>query len=145
MDERLPTGEQQHFFEELLAYLRTELEARKDPEAVEQRARMFDALAGEAGRARVLRDQRLAEQGFVYLSEEGEQRLKHIGELTYLDVPAILAEMEKTAAVSGEYVESDGTVYVIEYGGRKLITADPGDPSAPLRTRWHVLKGEWPR
>ena len=145
MDERLPSAEQRRFFEELLAYLRDELEARKDPEAVDQRARMFDALAGEAGRARVLRDQRLAEEGFVYLSEGGEQRLKHIDELTYLDVPAILAEMEKTAAVSGEYVESDGTVYVIEYGGRKLITADPGDPSAPLRARWRELKGEWPR
>ena len=104
---------------------------------------MFDALAGEAGRARVLRDQRLAEEGFVYLSEGGEQRLKHIDEVTYLDVPAILAEMEKTAAVSGEYVESDGIVYVIEYGGRKLITADPGDPSVPLRARWRGLKGEW--
>jgi hypothetical protein len=145
LDEGLLTGEQRRFFEELLAYLRNELEARKDPEAVEQRTRMFAALAGEAGRAWVLRDQRFAEEGFVYLSEEGKQRLKHIGELTYLDVPAILAEMEKTAAVSGEYVESDGDVYVIEYGGRKLITADPGDPSAPLRTRWRELKGEWPR
>jgi hypothetical protein len=143
LNERFPTGEQRRFFEELLAYLRNELEARKDPEAVEQRARMFDALAGEAGRARVLRDQRLAEEGFVYLSEGGEQRLKHIDEVTYLDVPAILAEMEKTAAVSGEYVESDGIVYVIEYGGRKLITADPGDPSVPLRARWRGLKGEW--
>ena len=143
MNERFPTGEQRRFFEELLAYLRNELEARKDPEAVEQRARMFDALAGEAGRARVLKDQHLAEEGFVYLSEGGEQRLKHIDEVTYLDVPAILAEMEKTAAVSGEYVESDGIVYVIEYGGRKLITADPGDPSVPLRARWRGLKGEW--
>ena len=145
MYERLPTGEQLCFFKELLAYLRNELEARRDPEAVEQRARMFDALAGEVGRSRVLRDQRLAEEGFVYLSEGGEQRLKHIDELTYLDVPAVLAEMEKTAAVSGEYVESDGTVYVIESGGRKLITADPGDPSAPLRARWRKLTGEWPR
>lgn len=145
MDEGFPTGEQRRFFEELLAYLRNELEARKDPEAVEQRARMFAALAGEVGRASVLRDQRLAEEGFVYLSEEGKQRLKHIDELTYLDLPAILAEMEKTAAVSGEYVESDGDVYVIEYGDRKLITADPGDPSAPLRARWRELKGGWPR
>ena len=32
---------------------------------------------------------------------------------------------------------------VIEYGGRKLITADPGDPSVPLRARWRGLKGEW--
>jgi hypothetical protein len=144
LDEGFPPGEQRSFFEELLAYLRNELEARKDPEAVEQRARMFAALAGEVGRAQVLRDQRLAEEGFVYLSKEGKQRLKHIDELTYLDVPAILAEMEKTTAVSDEYVESDGAVYVIEYGGRKLITVDPGDPSAPLRTRWRELKGEWP-
>ncbi len=144
MNEEFPTEEQRRFFEELLAYLRNELKARKDQEAVEQRARMFAALAGEAGRARVLRDQRLAEEGFVYLSKEGEQRLKHIDELTYLDVPAILAEMEKVAAVSGEYVESDGAVYVIEYGGRKLITADPGDPSAPLRARWRELKDGWP-
>jgi hypothetical protein len=145
LDEGFPAGEQRRFFEELLAYLRNELEARKDPEAVEQRARMFAALAGEAGKAWVLKDQRLAEEGFVYLSEEGKQRLKHVDELTYLDLPAILAEMEKTAAVSGEYVESDGTVYVIEYGGRKLITPDPGDPSAPLRARWRELKGGWPR
>ena len=144
MYEEFPTEEQRHFFEELLAYLRNELKARKDQEAVEQRARMFAALAGEAGRARVLRDQRLAEEGFVYLSKEGEQHLKHIDELTCLDVPAILAEMEKVAAVSGEYVESDGAVYVIEYGGRKLITADPGDPSAPLRARWRELKDGWP-
>ena len=144
MDEGFPTVEQRRFFEDLLAYLRDELEARKDPEAVEQRARMFAALAGEAGKTQVLRDQRLAEKGFVYLSEEGKQHLKHIAELTWLDVPAILAEMEKTAAVSGEYVESDGAVYVIEYGGRKLITADPGDPSTPLRARWRELKGGWP-
>ena len=65
MDEGLLTGEQRRFFEELLAYLRNELEARKDPEAVEQRTRMFAALAGEAGRAWVLRDQRFAEEGFV--------------------------------------------------------------------------------
>jgi len=145
LDEGFPTGEQRRFFEELLAYLHNELEARKDPEAVEQRARMFAALAGEVGRAQVLRDQRLAEGGFVYLYKEGKQRLKHIDELTYLDVPAILAEMEKTTAVSDEYVESDGAVYVIEYGDRKLMTADPGDPSAPLRARWRELKGEWPR
>ena len=144
MYEEFPTEEQRRFFEELLAYLRNELKARKDQEAVEQRARMFAALAGEACRARVLMDQLLAEEGFVYLSKEGEQRLKHIDELTYLDVPAILAEMEKVAAVSGEYVESDGAVYVIEYGGRKLITADPGDPSAPLRARWRELKDRWP-
>jgi hypothetical protein len=144
LDEGFPTGEQRSFFEELLAYLRNELEARKDPEAVEQRVRMFTTLAGEVGRAQVLRDQRLAEGGFVYLSKEGKQRLKHIDELTYLDVPAILAEIEKTTAVSDEYVESNDAVYVIEYGGRKLITADPGDPSAPLRARWRELKGEWP-
>ena len=144
MYEKFPTEEQRRFFEELLAYLRNELQARKDQEAVEQRTRMFAALAGEAGRVRVLRDQRLAEEGFVYLSKEGAQHLKHVDELTYLDVPDILAEMEKVAAVSGEYVESDGAVYVIEYGGRKLITADPGDPSAPLRARWRDLKCEWP-
>jgi hypothetical protein len=144
LDEGFPTGEQRRFFKELLAYLRSELEARKDPEAVEQRVRMFATLAGEVGRAQVLRDQRLAEEGFVYLSKEGKQRLKHIDELTYLDVPAILAEMEKTTAVSDEYVETDGALYVIEYGGRKLITVDPGDPSAPLRARWRELKGEWP-
>ena len=143
MYEEFPTEEQRRFFEELLAYLRNELQARKDQEAVEQRARMFAALAGEAGKARVLRDQRLAEEGFVYLSKESEQRLKHIDELTYLDVPAILAEMEKVATVSGEYVESDGALYVIEYDGRKLITADPGDPSAPLRDRWRELKDRW--
>ena len=101
---------------------------------------MFAALAGETGRDRVLRDKRLVEEGFVYLSEREEQRLKHIDELTPLDIPAVLAEMEKTAAVSGEYMESDGAVYVIEYGGRKLITPDPGDPSVPLRTRWRGLK-----
>jgi hypothetical protein len=144
LDEGFPTGEQRRYFEELLAYLHNELEARKDPEAVEQRARMFAALAGEVGRAQVLRDQRLAEGGFVYLSKEGKQRLKHIDELTYLDVPAILAEIEKTTAVSDEYVESNDAVYVIEYGDRKLIIADPGDPSAPLRARWRELKGEWP-
>ncbi len=137
------TGEQRRFFEELLAYLREELEARKDPEGVEQRVRMFASLAGEAGKDQVLRDKRFAEEGFVYLSEKGERRLKHIDELTPLDVPAVLAEMEKTAAVSGEYMESDGAVYIIEYGGRKLITPDPGDPSAPLRTRWRELKDGW--
>jgi hypothetical protein len=137
------TEEQRRFFEELLEYLRDELEARKDQEAVEQRVQMFATLAGETGRARVLRDKRLAEEGFVYLSEKGKQRLKHIDELTPFDVPAILAEMEKTAAVSSEYIESDGTVYVIEYGGRKLITPDPGDPSVPLRARWRELKDGW--
>jgi len=137
------TGEQWRFFEELLAYLREELEARRDPEGVEQRIRMFASLAGEAGRDQVLKDKRLAEEGFVYLSEKGERRLRHIDELTLLDVPAVLAEMEKTAAVSGEYVESDGAVYIMEYGGRKIVTPDPGDPSAPLRARWRELKDGW--
>ena len=137
------TGEQWRFFEELLAYLREELEARRDPEGVEQRISMFASLAGEAGRDQVLKDKRLAEEGFVYLSEKGERRLRHIDELTLLDVPAVLAEMEKTAAVSGEYVESDGAVYIMEYGGRKIVTPDPGDPSAPLRARWRELKDGW--
>ena len=137
------TEEQRRFFEELLQYLRDELEARKDPEAVEQRVQMFAALAGETGRARVLRDKRLAEEGFVYLSEKGKRRLKRVDELTPLDVPAVLAEMENTAAVSSEYIESDGVVYIIEYGGRKLITPDPGDPSVPLRARWRKLKDGW--
>ena len=139
------TGEQRRFFEDLVAYLRDELEARKDPEAAEQRARMFASLAGEAGRAQVLEDKRLAEGGFVYLFEEGERRTKRVGELSSADAPAVLAEMDRTAAVSGEYVESDGATYVIEYGGRKLVTPDPGDPSAPLRARWRELKGRWPQ
>ena len=137
------TGEQWRFFEELLAYLREELEARRDPEGAEQRIRMFASLAGEAGRDQVLKDKRLAEEGFVYLSKKGERRLRHIDELTLLDVPAVLAEMEKTAAVSGEYMESDGAVYIMEYGGRKIVTPDPGDPSAPLRARWRELKDGW--
>lgn len=138
------TEEQRRFFEDLLAYLRDELEARKDPEAAEQRARMFASLAGEAGRTQVLEDKRLAEGGFVYLFGEGERRTRRVDELSPADAPAVLAEMERTAAVSGEYVESDGAVYVIEYGGRKLVTPDPGDPSAPLRARWRDLKGGWP-
>ncbi len=136
--------EQRCFFEDLLAYLRDELEARKDPEAAEQRARMFASLAGEAGRTQVLEDKRLAEAGFVYLFEEGKRRTKCMDELSPADVPSVLAEMERTAAVSGEYVESDGAVYIIEYGGRKLVTPDPGDPSALLRVRWRELKGGWP-
>ena len=138
------TEEQRRFFEDLLVYLRDELEARKDPEAAEQRARMFASLAGEAGRAQVLEDKRLAEDGFVYLFEEGNVCTKHVDELSPTDAPAVLAEMERTAAVSGEYVESDGAVYVIEYGGRKLVTPDPGDPSAHLRARWRKLKRGWP-
>ena len=136
--------EQQHFFEELLAYLRDELKARKNPEATEQRVRMFASLAGEAGKARVLEDKRLAEKGFVYLFEEGKRCTKRIEELHPFDVSAVLAEMERTVAVSDEYIESDGTIYVIEYGGRKLVTPDPGDPSAPLRVRWRELKEGWP-
>ena len=144
MGSGFPTGEQRRFFEELLAYLRDELEARKDPAGAEQRGEMFGALAGEEGRAQVLKDQRLAEEGFVYLAERGEKYLKHLDELSPSDVPAILAEMESAAAVGGEYAESAGGVYVIEYGGRKLITPDPGDPSAPLRARWRELKDGWP-
>ena len=145
MDKWSLTGKQRRFFRDLLAYLHDELEARKDPEAAEQRAQMFVSLAGEAGRSQVLEDKRLAEEGFVYLFEEGKPRTKRVDELSPLDAPAVLAEMERTAAMSGEYVESDGAVYVLEYGGRKLVTSDPGDPSAPLRTRWRELKGGWPR
>lgn len=144
MDDRSLIQEQRRFFEDLLAYLRDELEARKDPEAAEQRARMFASLAGEAGRDQVLEDKRLAEAGFVYLFEEGKRRVRLLEELSPLDAPAVLAEMERTAAVSAEYIESDGATYVIEYGGRKLVTSDPGDPSAPLRVRWRELKGGWP-
>ena len=144
MDKGCLTEEQRRFFEELLTYLSDELKARKDPKAAEQRARMFASLAGEAGKAQVLEDKRLAEDGFVYLFEEGKRRTKRIEDLRAFDVPAVLAEMERTVAVSDEYIESDGTVYVIEYGGRKLVTPDPGDPSAPLRIRWRELKGGWP-
>ena len=143
----LLTEEQRSFFDDLLAYLRDELEARRDPEAIEQRIQMFDSLAGEVGRARVLEDKSLAEEDFVYLAEEGKKgkkRLKRVGELTPLDVPAILAEIESVAAVGGEYMESDGVVAVMEYGGRKVVTPDPGDPSAPLRNRWRELKSGWP-
>ncbi len=144
LDDRSLIQEQRRFFEDLLAYLRDELEARKDPEAAEQRARMFASLAGEAGRDQVLEDKRLAEAGFVYLFEEGKRRVRLLEELSPLDAPAVLAEMERTAAISAEYIESDGATYVIEYGGRKLVTSDPGDPSAPLRVRWRELKGGWP-
>lgn len=135
--------EQQHFFEDLLAYLREELEARKDPEGVEQRARMFAFLGGEAGRAWVFRDKHLAEKGLIYMAKKGKRQLKHIDELTPHDVPAIMAEMEATVAVSGEYMEEDGVVYVLEYGGHKVTTPDVGDPSAPLRARWNELKNAW--
>lgn len=138
------TQEQQRFFEQLLAYLRDELEARKDPEAVEQRVRMFASLAGEAGRSWALKDKRFAEEGLVYLSQKGKKHLKYIDELTPGDVPAVMAEMDATAAVSGEYVESDGVLYVIEYGGRKMTIPDPGDPSIPFRARWRELKDGWP-
>ncbi|MDQ3736855.1 MAG: hypothetical protein M3318_05350, partial [Actinomycetota bacterium] len=103
MSSELLTGEQQRFFEELLAYLRDELKARKDPTAAEQRAEMFGALAGEAGRAQALKDKSLAEEGFVYLAERGEKYLKHVDELSPSDVPNILAEMEAAAAIGGEY------------------------------------------
>lgn len=137
------TEEQRRFFEELLAYLRNELEARKDPEAVEQRVKMFAHLAGEAGRNWVLKDKCLAEQGLIYLAKRGKKYLKHIDELTPSDVPAVLAEMEAVMAVSGEYVETDDEVWVFEYAERKLITPEVDDPSAPLRARWHELKGSW--
>ena len=65
MSSELLTGEQQRFFEELLAYLRDELEARKDPAAAEQRAEMFGALAGEAGGGQGPKDKKLAGEGFV--------------------------------------------------------------------------------
>ena len=144
LDKERLTTEQRRFFEELLTYLRVELEDRKDSEAAGQRARMFASLAGEAGKAQVLEDKRLAEQGFVYLFEQGKRCTKRMDELCPLDVPAVLAEMERTTALSAEYIESDGTVYVIEYGGRKMVTPDPGDPSAPLRARWREMKGVWP-
>ena len=136
--------EQRRYFEELLAYLRDELKARRDSEATEQRARMFASLAREAGKAQVLEDKRLAEEGFVYLFQEGKRCTKRMDELCPLDVPAVLAEMERTTALSDEYIESDGAVYVIEYGGRTLVTPDPGDPSAALRDRWRALRGGWP-
>lgn len=144
MDKESLTEQQRRFFEELLAYLRDELKARKDPEATEQRARMFVSLAGEAGKAQVLKDKRLAEEGFVYLFQEGKRRTKRMDQLCPLDVPDVLAEMDRTTALSDEYIESDGAVYVIEYGGRTLVTPDPGDPSAALRDRWRELKGGWP-
>jgi hypothetical protein len=144
LGKRSLTEQQRRFFEELLAYLRDELKARKDPEATEQRARMFVSLAGEAGKAQVLKDKRLAEEGFVYLFQEGKRRTKRMDQLCPLDVPDVLAEMDRTTALSDEYIESDGAVYVIEYGGRTLVTPDPGDPSAALRDRWRELKGGWP-
>ena len=144
MDKESLTEQQRRFFKELLAYLRDELKARKDPEATEQRARMFVSLAGEAGKAQVLKDKRLAEEGFVYLFQEGKRRTKRMDQLCPLDVPDVLAEMDRTTALSDEYIESDGAVYVIEYGGRTLVTPDPGDPSAALRDRWRELKGGWP-
>ena len=137
------TEEQRCFFEELLAYLRDELEARKDPEAVEQRVKMFAHLAGEAGRNWALKDKRLAEQGLVYLAKRGKKYLKHIDKLTPSDVPAVLAEMEAVMAVSGEYVETDDEMWVVEYGERKLITPEVEDPSAPIRACWRELKGSW--
>ncbi|HLL38427.1 MAG TPA: hypothetical protein VK357_02030 [Rubrobacteraceae bacterium] len=105
---------------------------------------MFASLAGEAGKAQVLEDKRLAEEGFVYLFQEGKRRTKRMDQLCPLDVPDVLAEMDRTTALSDEYIESDGAVYVIEYGGRTLVTPDPGDPSAALRDRWRELKGGWP-
>ena len=137
------TEDQKRFFEKLIAYLRDELEARKDPEAAEQRAQMFAHLAGESGRNSVLKDKRLAEQGFVYLAKRGKKYLKHIDDLVPSDVPALLAEMEAVVAVSGEYLKTDDEVWVFEYGERKLVTPEVEDPSAPLRARWRELKDGW--
>ncbi len=85
MDKESLTEQQRRFFEELLAYLRDELKARKDPEATKQRAQMFASLAGEAGKAQVFEDKRLAEEGFVYLFEEGKRRTKRMDELCPLE------------------------------------------------------------
>ena len=86
-------------------------------------ARMFDALAWEAGSAWVLRDQHLAEEGSS-TSPKGNQRLKH----STRDI--------STYQPSSRDGENRGRKRRIrlerrhlvrhEYGGRKLITADPG-------------------
>ena len=55
-----------------------------------------------------------------------------------------LPSVTATPVTRAEYVESDGAVYVIELGGRELVTPDPVDPSAPLRARSRELKGGWP-
>lgn len=54
----------------------------------------------------MLEDKRLVEGGFVYLFEEGKRRTKRMDELCPLDAPAVLAEMERTAPVSVNYIRS---------------------------------------
>jgi hypothetical protein len=85
----------------------------------------------------VLEDERLVEGGFVYLFEEGKRRTKRMDELCPLDAPAVLAENGEDRGRERQLHKERSAVYAIEYGGRKLVTSDPGDGvgyPVPMRT-----------
>ena len=80
--------EQREFFDEVLAFLRNELETRLDPQTV--------ALISKInGPAYALRDKLLAKQGRVYLTDRrGRQRTKPIDKLRPYDIPDVMHKIE---------------------------------------------------
>ena len=80
--------EQREFFDEVLAYLRNELETRLDPQTVRWISKIH-------GPTYALRDKLLAKQGRVYLTDwRGRQKTKSIDELRPYDVPDVMRKIE---------------------------------------------------
>ena len=101
--------EQRAFFDEVLAYLRNELETRLDPQTVTWISKIH-------GPAHALRDNLLAKQGRVYLTDRrGRQRTKSVDELRPYDVPDVMRKIEANV------------------------------PNAPISKHWRKLRRGWMR
>jgi hypothetical protein len=80
--------EQREFFEEVLEYLRNELETRLDSQTVALISKIH-------GPAYALKDKLPAKQGRVYLTDRrGRQRTKPIDKLRPYDVPEVMRKIE---------------------------------------------------
>ena len=129
--------EQQHFWEDLLAYYRQELQERQSPA-------MVSMLGFFHGEEQALTDKRLAEEGHVYLLKGGRRLTKRIDELDPSDAPYLMAELEANKAMAEEHSSANGEETVTQLpGGATFTHPHYEDATKHLRDRWRNLKETW--
>ncbi len=129
--------EQQRFWDDLLAYYRQELQERQHPA-------MISMLGFFHGEEQALEDKRLAEEGRVYLLKDGKLLTKRIDDLSPLDAPYLMAELEANQAMAEEHsmAEEETTVTKVP-GGATFTHPHYEDATRHLRERWRELKEKW--
>ena len=96
------------------------------------------------GEEHALQDERLAQEGCVYLLKGGKLLTKRIDELDPSDAQYLMAELEANEAMVEEHSVAEGDITRTEVpGGATFTHPHYEDATHHLRERWHELKGRW--